>query len=396
MAVVDAQGRVQPAPGDAGPQLRRERRGGRRPRRQRPLVLNPSDSLAEGDKVQVAPEEPRPANAGRPKATRMKRTGAATAPPAAACWPAALAAGCAVEPPTRCPMPRLPGSWKLEAALAREHAQRHAGRKGPWWKRFGDAALDTLQAQAWPAARRWPSPMRGWRRPVPALTPPTRPACTRKWAWARAPRARRSRPTGRSPTTRAPTSRPCRTTSRCRSTRATRSTWPAACSAASRARGPPPSNRPPTWQNVRLVLSADLATATTSTCASWTSSSTCWRARSPAAPRAGAGTARHDLGATSGLDVAQQQALLETTLTQVDVLRSSARSTSTRIATLTGTPAPASRCRRTCSEIKPPAVPLGVPSEMLQRRPDVASAERAMAAANAQIGVAARPTTRAS
>ena len=58
------------------------------------------------------------------------------------------------------------------------------------------------------------------------------------------------------------------------------------------------------------------------------------------------------------------------------------------IATLTGTPAPQFALAPDVRELTPPAMPLGVPSDMLERRPDVASAERAMAAANAQIGVA--------
>jgi NodT family efflux transporter outer membrane factor (OMF) lipoprotein len=97
---------------------------------------------------------------------------------------------------------------------------------------------------------------------------------------------------------------------------------------------------------------------------------------------------RHDLGAASGLDLAQQQALVDTTRTQLELLRRQRGPYEHAIATLTGTPAPSFALAPDLRVLEPPVVPLGVPSDVLQRRPDVASAERAMAAANAQIGVA--------
>ncbi len=99
-------------------------------------------------------------------------------------------------------------------------------------------------------------------------------------------------------------------------------------------------------------------------------------------------TDRHDLGATSGLEMAQQQALLDTTLSQVHLLKRQRAVFEDAIATLTGTPAPQFSIAPQSRLAFPPDVPLGIPSDVLERRPDVALAERAMAAANAQIGVA--------
>jgi NodT family efflux transporter outer membrane factor (OMF) lipoprotein len=58
------------------------------------------------------------------------------------------------------------------------------------------------------------------------------------------------------------------------------------------------------------------------------------------------------------------------------------------IATLLGTPATDVRLARRALAAEPPQIPVGTPSQLLERRPDIAAAERAMAAANAAVGVA--------
>ena len=101
---------------------------------------------------------------------------------------------------------------------------------------------------------------------------------------------------------------------------------------------------------------------------------------------------RHRGGVASGLEVAQQQALLDSTKTQLALLQRQRSEFQHAMAVLTGVPpegfttaaAPAGNPL----PLELPAIPLGVPSDVLQRRPDVASAERDMAFANAQVGLA--------
>jgi NodT family efflux transporter outer membrane factor (OMF) lipoprotein len=97
---------------------------------------------------------------------------------------------------------------------------------------------------------------------------------------------------------------------------------------------------------------------------------------------------RHDLGFATGLDLAEQQALLESSATQLELLQNQRAQTEHAIATLIGTPAPKFALESDPHALPLPEFPIGLPAQLLERRPDVAAAERAMAAANARIGVA--------
>jgi multidrug efflux system outer membrane protein len=97
---------------------------------------------------------------------------------------------------------------------------------------------------------------------------------------------------------------------------------------------------------------------------------------------------RHDLGFATGLDLAQQQALVDSNATQLELLDNQRAQYEHAIATLVGVAAPSFAIPAALATSSLPAIPVGLPSDLLQRRPDVASAERSMAAANARIGVA--------
>jgi multidrug efflux system outer membrane protein len=93
-------------------------------------------------------------------------------------------------------------------------------------------------------------------------------------------------------------------------------------------------------------------------------------------------------GVASGLDVAQEQTLLDSTRTQAILLHQQRVQFEDAIGTLTGQPASNFKLAAKPMQLTIPAVPVGVPSDLLERRPDIAEAERGMASANALIGVA--------
>ena len=297
-----------------------------------------------------------------------------------------LLAACAAGPSYRKPVLDLPVAWKLETPW-RVGTPDDRATKGPWWQRYADPQLDALEQQALAAS-------------------PTLALAAARLAQARAVVAATSASllpqlnlSTRAARQRISANRPLSNYASPNfatvqndfiaslgvsyevdlAGRVQRSIEGVQASAEQSAAD---------FENTRLVLTTDLAANYYGLRAIDTELDVLDRSIALQRRALGLVSARHELGAVSGLEVAQQQALLDTTLTQVDVLRRQRGVFEHAIAALTGTAAPSFALAADLREVAPPALPLGVPSDVLERRPDVASAERAMAAANAQIGIA--------
>jgi outer membrane protein, multidrug efflux system len=94
-------------------------------------------------------------------------------------------------------------------------------------------------------------------------------------------------------------------------------------------------------------------------------------------------------GSASALDLRQSEQLVYTAAETIpDLERQIAQEENTLSILLGDNPGPIPRGRSLTEQPNPPTIPVGLPSELLERRPDIREAEATLVAANAEIGVA--------
>lgn len=292
--------------------------------------------------------------------------------------------GCAVGPKYQRPPVQAPAAWKTEGPW-REAAPKDTIPKGAWWEIFHDEELNHFEEQllaanqSLAAARDRLDQARSLARVASAALFPT---------LATDPSAARTRYSGNRPGASIPT------------TTLTQGVYeiPFALNYEVDLFGRNRKNLQAAnatlqgtaadLQNVQLVLTAELAADYFSLRELDAESQVVQESVKIEQQGMGLVNHRHEGGIASGLDVAQQQTLLDSTVTQLYLLQQQRAQFEHAIAALTGSAASAFDVPVAALSAVPPPVPLGMPSDLLERRPDIATAERTMANENALVGVA--------
>jgi NodT family efflux transporter outer membrane factor (OMF) lipoprotein len=298
----------------------------------------------------------------------------------------ALLFGCAAGPEYQKPALDMPTAWKVDSPW-REANPEDGAAKGPWWQAFGDPELDALEERAGannPALAIANARLTQARATLAATSASLFPQI------GTANRLSRQQISENRPLTNYNSPNFSTVQNELSLAMTVNYEFDLAGRIAQTINGAQASleQSAADLENTRLLLSADLATNYFNLREIDVETDVLRRAIGLQQRSLELMSARHDLGAATGLDLAQQQALLDTTLVQLDLLARQRSQFEHAIATLVGTPAAQFALPVAEREVTPPPVPLGVPSDVLERRPDIAAAERAMAAANAQIGIA--------
>jgi multidrug efflux system outer membrane protein len=296
-----------------------------------------------------------------------------------------LPLGCTVGPDYQRPAAGEPPAWK-ETGPWKEAAPRDAIAKGPWWEVFGDPLLNDLEEKAAAASPDLKAAVArvSQARAIARLSEsdffPTislNPTATR----ARYARDRSAPPSAQGvPYTsnefRVPLQLSYEVDLWGRVRRASEAaTAIAEASVAS-------------YETIRLGLHSDLASTYFALRALDADRSVLRRTLDLRREALRLAQARLRLGAGNDLDVSRAETELTTTEAESIGLEKRRAEFEHALAVLTGRAPSEVSLPDKPLDLPPPAIPAGLPSELLERRPDVAEAERLLAAANAEIGIA--------
>jgi multidrug efflux system outer membrane protein len=297
-----------------------------------------------------------------------------------------LASGCTVGPNYQRPTAPVPAKWDVTEPW-RESAPKDGVAKGEWWNVFHDDDLSTLEKQALDANQTIKVSVA---RLEQARASAAVQIATQFPTLAAAPQAERQRISGNRPaSSNFPVSRPVTQNNfslpftagyevdlfgqRRRSIEAAQASYQASAA---------------DLENVRLVITAELAGDYFTLRQLDTELGILNRTVQTLQRGLQLVDSRHKGGVASGLDVAEEETLLNTTQTQAILLQQQRKQFEDAIAVLIGKPAPDFHLGLKELKNEPPPLDAGLPSDLLERRPDVAQAERQMQVANAQIGIA--------